>query len=77
MEMKFDFAYGSGAVPMTVKAGQIDVIESVTPAPIDDLKEAFRWSVAAATAAVMTEGTQLVIPQDVTALLERVVIQEV
>ena len=23
MEMKFDFAYGSGAVPMTVKAGQI------------------------------------------------------
>ena len=42
-----------------------------------DLKEAFRWSVAAATAAVMTEGTQLVIPEDVTALVERVVIQEV
>lgn len=42
-----------------------------------NLKEAFRWSVAAATAAVMTEGTQLVMPDDVTLLIEQVVIQEV
>ena len=45
MEMQFDFAYGSTAIPMTVKAGKIDVIESITPAPIDDLAEAFRRAV--------------------------------
>ena len=45
MEMKFDFAYGNGTIPVTVKAGQIDVLESVTPAPIDDLREAFRCAV--------------------------------
>ena len=45
MEKQFDFAYGNTTIPMTVKAGRIDVIESVTPAPIDDLNEAFRRAV--------------------------------
>ena len=45
MEMRFDFAYGNGTLPMTVKAGQIDVIESITPEPIGDLREAFRRAV--------------------------------
>ena len=45
MEKQFEFAYGNGAIPMTVKAGRIDVIESVTPAPIEDLREAFRRAV--------------------------------
>ena len=45
MEMRFDFAYGNGTIPMTVKAGQIDVIESITPEPIGDLREAFRRAV--------------------------------
>ena len=45
MEMQFDFAYGNTTLPMTVKAGQIDVIESVTPAPIEDLAGAFRRAV--------------------------------
>ncbi len=45
MEQRFDFAYGNGAVPLTVKAGRIDVIESGTPAPIGDLREAFRRAV--------------------------------
>lgn len=38
---------------------------------------AFRWSIAAATASVMTEGTQLVRPEDIQPLLMRVEIQEV
>lgn len=42
-----------------------------------DPVEAFRWSVAAATASVMTEGTQLVRPEDIQPLLRRVEIQEV
>ena len=45
MEMQFDFAYGNSAIPMTVRAAKIDVIEAVTPAPIDDLAEAFRRAV--------------------------------
>lgn len=45
MEQQFDFAYGNGFIPLNVKAGRIDVIESVTPAPIDDLAEAFRRAV--------------------------------
>lgn len=45
MEKQFDFAYGNGSVPMTVKAGKIDVIESITPVPIEDLQEAFRRAV--------------------------------
>lgn len=47
MEKQFDFAYGSGTVPLKVKAGKIDVIEAVTPAPIDDLQAAFRQAVEA------------------------------
>lgn len=42
-----------------------------------NLREALRWGVACATASVMTEGTQLIVPEDVYPLLERVVIQEV
>lgn len=42
-----------------------------------DMVEALRWGVAAATSSVMTEGTQLVCPEDVTALVEQVKIQEV
>lgn len=42
-----------------------------------DPVEAFRWSVAAATASVMTEGTQLVRPEDIQPLLMRVKIREV
>ena len=45
MEMQFNFAYGSTTVPMTVKAGHIDVIDAITPAPIEDLREAFRRAV--------------------------------
>ena len=45
MEKQFDFAYGGGTLPLTVKAGRIDVIESVTPAPIGNLAEAFRRAV--------------------------------
>ena len=45
MEQQFDFAYGNGSLPLTVKAGQIDVIEAVTPDPIADLREAFRRAV--------------------------------
>ena len=45
MEQQFDFAYGNGSVALTVKAGRIDVVESVTPPPMEDLKEAFRCAV--------------------------------
>ena len=45
MEKQFDFAYGSSVIPLTVRAGRIDVIEAVTPAPLDDLQEAFRRAV--------------------------------
>ena len=45
MEKQFDFAYGNSSIPLTVKAGRIDVIESITPAPIADLAEAFRRAV--------------------------------
>ncbi|MGN1368879.1 MAG: nickel-dependent lactate racemase [Aristaeellaceae bacterium] len=45
MEKQFAFAYGNGTIPMTVRAGRIDVIESVTPAPIGNLQEAFRRAV--------------------------------
>ena len=45
MEKQFDFAYGNSFIPLNVKAGRIDVIESITPAPIDNLAEAFRRAV--------------------------------
>lgn len=40
------------------------------------MREGFRAGVAAGTASVMTEGTQLIIPSDFTRLLEQVQIQE-
>lgn len=45
MEKQFDFAYGSASIPLTIRAGRMDVIESVTPAPIENLREAFRRAV--------------------------------
>lgn len=42
-----------------------------------DMGKAFRYGVAAGAASVMTEGTQLIIPEDFYALLEQVRIQEV
>ena len=41
-----------------------------------NMREAFRAGVAAGTASVMTEGTQLIIPSDFKRLLEQVQIQE-
>ncbi len=40
------------------------------------MKEAFRCGVAAGTASVMTEGTQLIVPEDFEHLLDQVQIQE-
>lgn len=40
------------------------------------LREAFRCGVAAGTASVMTEGTQLVIPEDFRSILSRVTIEQ-
>ena len=45
MEQQFLFGYGDRKLPMTVRAGKIDVLEAVTPPPIADLKEAFRAAV--------------------------------
>ncbi|MGN0764377.1 MAG: 1-phosphofructokinase family hexose kinase, partial [Aristaeellaceae bacterium] len=42
-----------------------------------DMRHALRWGAAAGAASVMTEGTQLIRPEDVRPLLERVQIQEV
>ena len=41
-----------------------------------NMREAFRAGVAAGTASVITEGTQLIIPSDFKRLLEQVQIQE-
>ena len=41
------------------------------------MRHALRWGAAAGAASVMTEGTQLIRPEDVAPLLERVQIQEV
>lgn len=41
------------------------------------LARAFRYGVAAGTASVMTEGTQLIVPADFTDLLDQVRVQEV
>ena len=40
------------------------------------MREAFRCGVAAGTASVMTEGTQLIVPEDFRRLLARVRIEE-
>ena len=42
-----------------------------------DMGKAFKYGVAAGAASVMTEGTQLIVPEDFYALLEQVRIQEV
>ena len=42
-----------------------------------DMAKAFRYGVAAGTASVMTEGTQLIVPSDFEILLDQVRIQEV
>ena len=45
MERQFRFGYGEGTVPLTVRAQQVEVLKSVTPPPITDLREAFRAAV--------------------------------
>ena len=42
-----------------------------------DMAKAFRYGVAAGAASVMTEGTQLIVPEDFYSLLDQVRIQEV
>ena len=42
-----------------------------------DMARAFRYGVAAGAASVMTEGTQLIVPEDFERLLEQVKVQEV
>ena len=42
-----------------------------------DMAEAFRYGVAAGAASVLTEGTQLIIPEDFYNLLAQVRVQEV
>ena len=42
-----------------------------------DMARAFKYGVAAGAASVMTEGTQLIVPEDFYALMEQVRIQEV
>lgn len=42
-----------------------------------DIREAFRFGVAAGTASVMTEGTQMIRLSDFEALLDQVLVQEV
>ena len=42
-----------------------------------DMAKAFKYGVAAGAASVMTEGTQLVTPEDFYQLLDQVRIQEV
>lgn len=78
-----DRAYFAPAIPVqvgsTVGAGDSMVGGLLKGLAISDgdITEGFRWGVAAATASVMTEGTQLIRPQDVEALLAQVLIQEV
>lgn len=43
----------------------------------DDMLKAFRYGVAAGAASVMTEGTQLIVPEDFERLLSQVRVQEV
>ena len=42
-----------------------------------DMRKAFKYGVAAGAASVMTEGTQLIVPDDFYSLLEQVRVQEV
>lgn len=76
-------AYHAPAIPVraasTVGAGDSMVGGVLRGLEVShgDMVEALRWGVAAATSSVMTEGTQLVRPEDVTALVKQVKIQEV
>lgn len=45
MERQFTFGYGDRDIPLTVRAGRIEVLEANTPPPIRDLREAFRAAV--------------------------------
>ena len=66
-------------VKSTVGAGDAmvgGVLAGLSEKP-DDMRHALRWGTAAGAASVMTEGTQLIRPEDVAPLLEQVQIQEV
>ena len=66
-------------VKSTVGAGDAmvgGVLAGLSEKP-DDMRHALRWGTAAGTASVMTEGTQLIRPEDIAPLLEQVQIQEV
>lgn len=76
-------AFYAPAVPVQV-ASTVGAGDSMVGGWLKGMEEsdgdpvvAFRWSIAAATASVMTEGTQLVRPEDIQPLLMRVEIQEV
>ena len=77
-----DKAYFAPSIPVkvhsTVGAGD-SMVGGVLAglASTGDLVEAFRYGVAAGTASVMTEGTQLVVRADFDRLLEKVTVQEV
>lgn len=45
MERTFDFGYGEQHIPLTVRAREIQVVDTVTPPPIADLPETFRAAV--------------------------------
>ncbi len=45
MEQQFTFGYGEKKISLNVKAGQIDVVDAVTPPPLGDLRESFRAAV--------------------------------
>lgn len=45
MERKFSLGYGDGMVDVTVRAREIEVVEAASPAPLEQLPEAFRAAV--------------------------------
>jgi len=45
MERQFTFGYGDGNLPLTIRGGEITVLDAVTPPPLGDLKKAFRAAV--------------------------------
>lgn len=65
-------------VHSTVGAGDAMVAGIVAGLTLyGNMRDAFRYGVAAGTASVMTEGTQLIIPSDFEQLLQQVRLQEV
>ncbi|MGN0777688.1 MAG: 1-phosphofructokinase [Aristaeellaceae bacterium] len=69
----------SVAVKSTVGAGDAmvgGVLKGLAERP-GDMRHALMWGVAAGTASVMTEGTQLIRPEDIAPILAQVHIQEV